>query len=93
MSREELLALVAQLQGQIADLTTTIEALRAENDKLQRNTKRQAAPFSKGSRVSQPKRPGRKPGSGAFSFRQAPQPGEITEPPVVVPVTVAACPD
>jgi cell division protein FtsB len=40
LSREELLALVAQLQGQIADLTTTIEALRAENDKLQRNTKR-----------------------------------------------------
>jgi transposase len=86
------LALVAQLQGQIADLTVTIEGLQAANAELQRSNKRQAAPFSKGSRVAQPKRPGRKPGSGTFSFRLAPHPREITEPPVEVPVTLASCP-
>ena len=83
LNREELLALVAQLQGQIADLTAA---------ELQRSNKRQAAPFSKGSRVAQPKRPGRKPGSGTFSFRLAPHPSEITEPPVEVPVTLESCP-
>ncbi len=99
LSREDLLRLVAeqqrlidQLQSQVTTLTTTIEALRAKNAQLRRSTKRQAAPFSKGTRVSKPKRPGRKPGSGAFSFRQAPQPEEITEPPVDVPITLEACP-
>ena len=92
LNREELLALVAQLQGQIADLTATIEGLQAANAELQRSNKRQAAPFSKGSPVAQPKRPGRKPGSGTFSFRLAPHPSEITDPPVEVPVTLEACP-
>jgi len=99
LSREELLVLVAQLQRQITELqqrlaesTATIEVLRAENAQLQRSTKRQAAPFSKGTRVSKPKRPGRKPGAGTFSFRQAPRPEEITEPPVEVPVALEACP-
>ena len=32
---------------------------------------RQDAPCSKGAHMSKPKRPGRKPGSGTFSFRQA----------------------
>ena len=100
LSREDLLRLVAeqqrlidQLQSQVISLSATIEALRAENSQLRRSAKRQAAPFSKGARVSEPKRPGRKPGSGAFSFRQAPQPEEITEPPVDVPVTLEACPE
>jgi hypothetical protein len=92
LNREELLTLVAQLQGQIADLSAAIETLQAESDKLQRSTKRQTAPFSKVTRVNKPKRPGRKPGSDTFSFRQAPQPGEIIEPPVAVPVTLAAYP-
>ncbi|HZA21738.1 MAG TPA: transposase, partial [Dehalococcoidia bacterium] len=42
--------------------------------------------------MSQPKRPGRKPGSGTFSFRQAPKLEEITEPPVEVPVSQETCP-
>ena len=93
LSWEELLALVAeqqrqiiQLQGQLAEATTTIKTLQAENAQLQRRNQRQAAPFSKGTRVSQPKRPGRQPGEGTFSFRQAPCPEAITEPPVNVPV-------
>jgi hypothetical protein len=92
LNREALLVLMAQLQEQIADLSAAIEALQAENDKLQRSTKRQAAPFSKSTRVNKPKRPRRKPGSGAFSFRQAPKPEEITETPVEVSVSQEACP-
>ena len=92
LSREELLVLVAQLERRVAQLSASLEALQAENAQLQRSNKRQAAPFSKGDRVSKPKRPGRKPGSGTFSFRRAPRPEEITEPPVEVPVSQEPCP-
>ncbi len=100
LSREDLVAVVAELQRQVvvlqeqvAELAGTVEELRAENARLQRGAKRQAAPFSRGTRTRQPKRPGRKPGQGTFTFRQAPRPEEITEPPVNVPVTLASCPD
>ncbi len=99
LSREELLALVAQLQQQVSELQRQVaqlaasnETLQAENAELKRGAKRQAAPFSKGTRVSQPKRPGRKPGEGTFSFRQAPKLEEITEPLVEVPVSQETCP-
>lgn len=99
LSREELLALVGEQQQQIAGLqaqleeaTTVVEKLRAEVTELQRSSKRQATPFSKGNRAQQPKRPGRKPGKGTFSFRKTPRPEEITEPPVNVPDTLEACP-
>ncbi len=85
LSREELLALVAELQRQIG-------ALRAEIDELKRGGKRQAAPCSKGSRVAEPKPPGRKPGMGTFRYREAPSPKDITEPPMDVKVTRDACP-
>jgi hypothetical protein len=92
LSREELLVLVAQLERQVAELSAALEVLQAENAQLQRSNKRQPAPFSKGTRVSKPKRPGRQPGSGTFSFRQAPKLEEITEPRVEVPVSQGACP-
>src|ERR671918_1647633 len=92
LSWEELLVLVAQLERQVAQLSASLEALQAKNAQLQRSNKRQAAPFSKGDRVSKPKRPGRKPGSGIFSFRRAPRPEEITESPVEVPVSQETCP-
>jgi transposase len=85
LSREELLALVAELQHQIA-------ALRAEIDELKRGGKRQAAPFSKDTRVAEPKPSGRRPGTGMFRYREAPPPEAITEPPVDVKVTQDACP-
>jgi transposase len=85
LSREELLVLVGQLERQVAQLSASLEGLQAENAQLQGSNKRQAAPFSKGHWVNKPKRPGRQPGSGTFSFRQAPKPEEITEPPVEVP--------
>lgn len=93
LSREELLALVAELQRQLAEAMATIEALRAEVEGLNRSAKRQAAPFSKGTHVSNPKPPGRKPGKGTFSYRKPPLPEEITEPVVEVKVTLSACPD
>src|SRR5262245_39629926 len=85
LSREELLALVAELQRQIA-------ALRAEIDALKRGGKRQAAPFAKGTRVAEPKPPGRMPGTGTFRCREAPPPEDMTQPPVEVKVTQDACP-
>jgi transposase len=98
LSREELLALVAELQrqvmalqAQVAQLATDNQELRLEMDRLTRQSKRQAAPFSKGTRAKHPKRPGRKPGEGTFSFRRTPRPEEITELPVKVPVTLECC--
>jgi transposase len=92
LSREELRALVLQLQRKLIELEASVQELRGEVDRLTREKKRQAAPFSKGSRVRQPKRPGRKPGQGTFTFRQTPRPEEITEPPVAVPVILDSCP-
>ena len=92
LSREELRALVLQLQRKLIEIEASVQELRGEVDRLTREKKRQAAPFSKGSRVRQPKRPGRKPGQGTFSFRQTPRLGEITEPPVAVPVILDSCP-
>ena len=90
---------VASLQEQVASahddvdrLTAVNEVLRKENAELRRAGKRQAAPFSTGNRVTKPKRPGRKPGSGAFSYRKAPPPEDVTEPPVEVKVTADGCP-
>jgi transposase len=92
MSREDLLALVTELQRQIAALTASNEALRAELELLKRSGKRQAAPFSKGTRATAPKRPGRKPGEGPFRYRDPPPPEAITEPAVDVKVTLDGCP-
>jgi transposase len=86
LDREELLDLVERLQRQLNDLQARNQGLQAEVERLTRQSKRQAAPFSRGTRSQQPKRPGRKPGKGTFSFRKAPHPEEVTEPPVNVPV-------
>ena len=46
----------------------------------------------KGGRSSRPKRPGRKPGMGSFSYRKSPSPDEVTEPLVEVAVAENTCP-
>ena len=99
LSREDLLVLVTELrrqvlalQEQVAQLAADNQELRAEVDRLTRQSKRQAAPFSKGTRSNQPKRPGRKPGEGTFSFRRAPRPEEISESAVNVLVARESCP-
>ena len=92
LSRDELLALLVELQRQIAALTAHTAALQAEIEQLKRGAKRQAAPCAQGTRVANPKRPGRKPGSGPFHYRAVPLPEQITEPPLDVPVLLAVCP-
>ena len=90
--RDELMGLVTQLQGQVAQLTAAKEELHKQVAELKRAGKRQAAPFSKGGRSSRPKRPGRKPGMGSFSYRKSPSPDEVTEPLVEVAVAEGTCP-
>ena len=99
LSRDDLLVLVAahheqvvRLQHQLDEAMATIEELRKENAELRRNSQRQAAPFSKGRHAAKPRKPGRKPGIGSFSYRKPPSPEEVTEPPVDVPVTAEVCP-
>ena len=92
LSHDELLRVIAGQQRQIAELTARVAALQVEVERLKREGQRQAAPFSKGTRVGTPKKPGRKPGQGSFTHRTAPHPETLTEPPIAVPVPCTACP-
>ena len=68
------------------------ERLRSELDQARRQSKRQAAPFSKGPPKAQPRRPGRKGGSahGRHGHRRAPMPDQVTE--VLEAPLPGACP-
>ena len=90
--RDELMALVKGLQEQVAELKAVNLELQKQLAESQRGGKRQAAPFSKGKRSSNPKRPGRKPDMGLFSYRKPPSPDEVTELVVEVAVSVEVCP-
>ena len=99
LGKQALLAFVAQLLTECAALKARVEELRAENaalkvqlDQQARDAKRQAAPFSKGQRKAQPKRPGRKPGQGHFTFRTLPTPDQWTAPPIEVRLPEPICP-
>ena len=80
LSREELIALVRELQRQ-----NTL--LREEIQRLKRSQRRQAAPFSKEKPVENPKKPGRKKGQGPFKRRTAP----AVEPDVTVDAEAPPC--
>jgi len=80
------------LERRNAELEATVAALRAEVERLKRRQYRQAAPFSKETRVATPQRPGRKPGQGRFTYRTAPAVEALSEPPMFVPVTETMCP-
>jgi hypothetical protein len=54
LSREELLALVLQLQHKLIELEASVLDLRAEVDQLTREKKRQQPPFPKGRGPSSP---------------------------------------
>ena len=84
LGRDELVALILKQAAAIA-------ALQAKVEELTRSGKRPAAPFSKGTRARDPKRPGRKPGQGMFRHREAPAPEQLSEPPIEVPVSEPAC--
>ena len=99
LGKQALLAFVAQLLTEFAALTARVDELAAENAALRaqleqraRDAKRQAAPFSKGQRKAQPKRPGRKPGQGHFAFRTLPRPDQWTAPPIEVRLLEPICP-
>ena len=88
----DIIAEVDRLQGHNASLTATVKELRRQLAAAQRSGKRQAAPFSKGRRTDKPRRPGRKPGMGNFSYRKPPSPDELSGPPVDVSVDDDNCP-
>lgn len=99
LGKQALLAFVAPLLTELSALKARVEELLAENaalraqlDQLARDSKRQAAPFSKGQRKAQPKRPGRKPGRGLFTFRSLPTPDQWTAPPIEVRLPDPVCP-
>ena len=81
LGNEALLTFVAQLLWEFTAVKARVEGLLAENAALeaqleqrQRVANRSAAPFTKGQRKAQPKRPPRKPGQGHFTFRTLPTP-------------------
>lgn len=84
---EELQREIERLQSEIEGLKKKIEGLEGEL----RASKRQAAPFSKGQRKANPKRPGRKAGQGTFRYR--PAPGESIVGEIVEAAVPADCPD
>ena len=59
-------------------MTEANKELRRQLAAAQRSGKRQAAPFSKGGRTDKPRRPGRKPGMGNFSYRKPPSADELS---------------
>ena len=65
----DLITQVNRLEERNARQLATIRELQKQLAEAQRAGKRQAAPFSKGKRAAKPRRPGRKPGTGSFSFR------------------------
>jgi transposase len=70
-----------QLLLENARLKATVAALLRRIAELERTTKRQAAPFSKGEPKPNPKKPGRKKGAkhGTHAHRDVPPPAEVTE--------------
>ena len=96
---DDLIALVDRFQEQVSRLQRQVGQLTAANEELQKQVaeakragKLQAAPFSKGSRTSNPKRPGRKLGMGLFSYRKPPSDDELSGLPVDVTVADDNCP-
>lgn len=88
------------LERENEQLREESQRLREENERLRRQiqdleeelraSKRQAAPFSKGQRVANPKRPGRRAGQGPFGRREAP--GESMSAQTVEATVPTACP-
>ena len=89
---EELVTELAALKARVTQMLAENAALRAQLDQRARTAKRQAAPFSKGQRKALPKRPGRKPGQGRFTFRTLPRPDQWTAPPIEVRLPDPVCP-
>lgn len=91
-SRDELIDLVLQLTSLVEKQQEQIDRLEREIEALKRGQP-PVAPFSRGQKKPDPKPPGRKTGQGPFTFRRAPSPSEVTEPPIAVAVNRLDCPD
>src|SRR3954463_12615791 len=78
---QQLRAQVEQLRQENERLRRELEEARASLDQAQRQSKRQAAPFSKGPPKSRPKKPGRKSGTahGRHGHRLPPSPAAVDE--------------
>jgi len=90
-------AAIAELEAQLRQRDEVIVVLRERVHQLQeqvegvkRAGKRQATPFARRKRVTQPKRPGRKKGQGRFSYRRKPVPEEVTD---TKEASLACCPE
>jgi transposase len=77
---------IAELEADLRRSEAERQRLRRENEKLKdeleaarRAVHRQAAPFSRGTRVAEPRRPGRKPGADYGPRAQRPQPSTVDE--------------
>lgn len=79
LNREELIALVEKQVEEIARLQEAVAELKERLRNEERSSKRQAAPFAKGKRKANPKKPGRKSGRGTFKSRDVPREEEITD--------------
>lgn len=79
-----------RLTARVARQGERIKRLRGRLEEARRAGKRQAAPFSKGTKKTDPTRPGRKPGAGygAKARRQPPSPRDIDE---VIDVPAPSC--
>lgn len=86
----ELEAENAALREKETALRDELAAVKAELADLRRRQHRQTAPFSKDKPSADPKPPGRKPGQGPFTRREAPKPEDVTRT-VDVPVTQTQC--
>jgi transposase len=89
---------VEQLRRREKQLEQEREQLREENEKLkrqleeaQRASKRQAAPFSRGTRKQNPKTPGRKSGANYGPRFSKPAPPQVDEVIAVPPPTRCSC--
>ncbi|MFQ6117644.1 MAG: IS66 family transposase [Candidatus Bipolaricaulia bacterium] len=82
-----------KLRARLAKLERENRALRKRLEQLEaelRRGRRQAAPFSRDEKRPDPKRPGRRPGQGQFSWRKPPPEQEIQE---TIEVPLPRCPD
>jgi len=82
LGREELIQIVLDQHRLIGQLRADVEQLKRRGS---------AAPFSRGTRKSNPKAPGRKPGEGYFRFRKEPEQAK-KEGATTVPVCATGCP-
>ncbi len=86
----ELEAQLRQRDEVIAVLQERVRQLQEQVEGVKRAGKRQATPFARRKRVTQPKRPGRKKGQGRFSYRRKPVPEEVTD---TKEAPLACCPE